>query len=65
MAKKPLTCRKINAFLKDEAMASKEYAELASKTHLSEKAFFEEMSKDEARHHAHLLDMKDIEKCPK
>ncbi len=62
---KKLTCRKINALLKDEAMASEEYKELAKVTTLSEKAFFEQMSKDEARHHAYLLDMKNIENCKK
>ena len=50
----PITKKKYKYLLKDEAMATKEYKHLSTKGH---KRLFNEMSRDEHKHHGYIQRM--------
>jgi rubrerythrin len=54
----PTTCRKVDALIKDEAMAHKEYLNFASKSKDTVHNDFKEMAEDEAKHKRYLESMK-------
>lgn len=58
---KRVTCKKINAWIKDEHGASHEYASFGAgvqNLNKRQKAMFKAMSKDEHRHHHNLMKMR-------